>query len=68
MGALAGGGLSDHLGRKTAIILGASLVALGALIHTSAVYLWLVVYLEKYVAQWEQGQPVVCSFSKEHEV
>ncbi len=46
MGALAGGGLSDHLGRKPALILGGSVVALGALIHTSAVHLWLVVQIE----------------------
>ena len=43
MGALAGGGLSGHVGRKPAIIIGGSLIALGGLIHTSAMHLWLVV-------------------------
>ena len=39
VGALLAGVLSDFAGRKRAIIIGASLAALGGLIHTSAVNL-----------------------------
>ena len=39
-GALGGGWLSDYVGRKPAIILGGSLVALSGIIHASAVRLW----------------------------
>jgi len=40
LGALGGGGLADYMGRKPTIILGASLVGISGLIHTSAVRLW----------------------------
>ena len=39
-GALMGGFLSDLVGRKPVVILGASLVSLGALLHTAALNLW----------------------------
>ena len=42
MGALCGGPLSDHIGRKPVLILGGCLVGIGGLIHTAAVHLALV--------------------------
>ena len=40
LGALGGGWFSDRVGRKPAIILGGSLVALSGVMHASAVRLW----------------------------
>ena len=39
IGALVAGFISDLAGRKPAVILGASLVAIGSLLHTAAVHL-----------------------------
>ena len=44
-GALCSGVLSDLAGRKPAIILGASLVAVGGLLHTAAMNLWYVFFI-----------------------
>jgi MFS family permease len=41
IGALMGGFISDLAGRKPAVILGASLVAAGGMLHTGAINLWL---------------------------
>ena len=38
-GALAAGTMSDTLGRKPTIIIGASLAALGGMLHTAAIHL-----------------------------
>ena len=44
-GALFSGVFSDFAGRKAALLVGASVVACGGLLHTAAVNLWQVVMI-----------------------